>query len=81
MRFPPFLRQGGTIGVTAPSCGVVEDTDKARFANAKRILATKGYHVLETPDVYGDYDGSGGVHPPRTGHRSYAPCSPIPGSM
>lgn len=59
MRFPPFLRQGGTIGVTAPSCGVVEDTDKARFANAKRILATKGYHVLETPDVYGDYDGSG----------------------
>lgn len=59
MRFPPFLRQGGTIGVTAPSCGVVEDTDKARFANAKDILASRGYHVLETQDVYGDYDGSG----------------------
>ena len=59
MRFPPSLRQGGTIGVTAPSCGVVEETDKVRFANAKAILASKGYKVLETANVYGDYDGSG----------------------
>ena len=52
MRFPPFLSSSGKIGVTAPSFGVTDPTDIARFANAKKRLAERGHEVVETPDVY-----------------------------
>lgn len=59
MKYPEFLKKGGTIGVTAPSMGVTDETDRNRFANARKKLSERGYSVLETDDVYGDYDGSG----------------------
>ena len=59
MRYPGFLSRGGTIGVTAPSMGVTDETDKKRFRNARDKLSALGYTVKETSDVYGDYDGSG----------------------
>ena len=52
MIIPPFLRPSGSIGVTAPSFGVTDPTDVARFGNAKRRLGELGHRVLETPDVY-----------------------------
>lgn len=59
MRYPRYLRSGGTIGVTAPSMGVTDETDRNRFRNARRKLSECGYSVKETTDVYTDYDGSG----------------------
>ena len=52
MIIPRFLRDGDRIGVTAPSFGVTEPTDIARFEHAKEKLASLGYGVVETPDVY-----------------------------
>ena len=52
MIIPRFLREGDRIGVTAPSFGVTEPTDIARFEHAKEKLASLGYGVVETPDVY-----------------------------
>ncbi len=52
MIFPPFLSESGKIGVTAPSFGVTDPTDVARFANARKRLLEKGHEVVETPDVY-----------------------------
>jgi muramoyltetrapeptide carboxypeptidase LdcA involved in peptidoglycan recycling len=58
MIFPPFLSPDGCIGVTAPSFGVTDPTDIARFSNAKKTLGLKGHPVIETPDVYtADADG------------------------
>lgn len=59
MRYPRYLGNGGTIGVTAPSMGVTDEADKNRFCNARKKLFALGYSVKETADVYGDYDGSG----------------------
>jgi muramoyltetrapeptide carboxypeptidase LdcA involved in peptidoglycan recycling len=52
MIIPAFLRKGQTIGVTAPSFGVVEPTDIARFDHAKKKLLERGYPVRETPNVH-----------------------------
>lgn len=52
MQYPRTLRKGDAIGVTAPSFGVTEPIDVARFTNAKRRLSERGYRVVETPDVY-----------------------------
>ncbi len=58
MIFPPFLSETGAIGITAPSCGVTDPTDMARFENAKRRLSERGHRVVETPDVHtADADG------------------------
>ena len=52
MKFPRFLREGDAIGVTAPSAGVTESTDRLRFAHARERLEARGYRVVETPDTY-----------------------------
>lgn len=52
MMIPGFLRSGDAIGVTAPSAGITESTDKRRFAHARERLESRGYRVVETPDVY-----------------------------
>ena len=52
MIIPRFLRDGDRIGVTAPSFGVTEPTDIARFDHAKEKLGSLGFGVVETPDVY-----------------------------
>lgn len=52
MIYPRFLRHGDTVGVTGPSAGVTEATDRARFANARRRLEERGYRVVETPNTY-----------------------------
>ena len=52
MIIPRFLRDGGTIGVTAPSFGVTEPTDIRRFDHAKEVLLERGHPVIETPNVH-----------------------------
>ncbi len=52
MKYPGFLSKGDVIGVTGPSAGVTEATDRARFANARRRLEERGYRVVETPDTF-----------------------------
>ena len=52
MIIPRFLRDGDRIGVTAPSFGVTEPTDIARFDHAKEKLGSLGFGGVETPDVY-----------------------------
>ncbi len=52
MIFPPFLASSGKIGVTAPSFGVTDPKDIARFSSAKRKLGSMGHPVVETSDVY-----------------------------
>ena len=52
MIIPRFLREGGTIGVTAPSFGVTEPADIRRFEHAEEILRDKGHPVRKTPNVH-----------------------------
>ena len=52
MKIPEFLRDGQTIGVTAPSFGVVEPLDIVRFDHAEEILSKKGHPIKKTPNVH-----------------------------
>jgi len=52
MIIPAFLKNGQTIGVTAPSFGVVEPTDIVRFKHAEEVLLEKGHPVRKTPNVH-----------------------------
>ena len=52
MIIPKFLAEGQTIGVTAPSFGVVEPVDIKRFDHGKEVLLGKGHPVKETPNVH-----------------------------
>lgn len=52
MIIPAFLKNGQTIGVTAPSFGVVEPTDIVRFKHAEEVLLAMGHPVRKTPNVH-----------------------------
>ncbi len=52
MIVPRFVSEGDVIGVTAPSAGVTEGTDKARFAHAAERLKSRGYRIRFTPDIF-----------------------------
>lgn len=52
MIIPDYLRSGDTIGVTAPSDGVVDELDQKRFQNGKRQLLNRGYEVIFTENVF-----------------------------
>lgn len=51
MIFPTFLKQGDTIGVTAPSDGNKKEIDYIRLDSAKQNLFEKGIQVIETEHV------------------------------
>ncbi len=52
MIVPRFISEGNAIGVTAPSAGITESTDRARFAHAAKRLKSRGYRVRFTPDTF-----------------------------
>ena len=52
MIIPAFLKEGQTIGVTAPSFGVVEPLDIVRFEHAEEKLGKMGHPVRKTPNVH-----------------------------
>lgn len=51
MIYPNFLKKNDTIGITAPSDGVVEEIDIFRLNNAIRKFEEIGYRIKETEDV------------------------------
>jgi len=51
MRFPKLLQKGDTIGVCAPSSGVVDDVGHERMDNAHKKMRELGYESIETPSV------------------------------
>ena len=50
MIYPKFLKNGGTIGVTAPSAGSESDIDIFQIENATKNLKEVGINVIETPN-------------------------------
>ena len=55
MRYPEYLKKGDTIGICAPSCGIVRQDKVERLNYAKIALEEMGYKVIETPSVRTDY--------------------------
>lgn len=51
MIYPQFLKQNDTIGITAPSDGVVEELDIFRLNNAIKKFEGLGYKIKETSDI------------------------------
>ncbi|MGN0992781.1 MAG: S66 peptidase family protein [Bacilli bacterium] len=54
MIYPKFIKEQGTIGVTAPSRGITNELDLKRLDNAKKQLKEKGFNVIETENVRTD---------------------------
>ncbi|MBE5957639.1 MAG: LD-carboxypeptidase [Lachnospiraceae bacterium] len=52
MVFPEYIKKGDTIGVTAPSNGIVDELKVKRFHNAVSNLKKVGYDVLFTDNVF-----------------------------
>nr|WP_297704387.1 S66 peptidase family protein [uncultured Butyrivibrio sp.] len=50
MRYPEFLKVGGTIGFVAPSFGCTFEPYISRFANAKKTFSEMGYSLDEGPN-------------------------------
>lgn len=51
MIYPKKLFQGTTIGITAPSDGIVDSIKQKRLEHAKQMFQKKGYNILETSHV------------------------------
>ena len=54
MRYPEFLKKGGTIGFIAPSFGCTIEPYKTRFENAVKVFKAMGYNVWFGPNCYSD---------------------------
>ena len=52
MIYPDFLKNGDTIGVCAPSCGITDELKKKRFENGKKNLLDIGYNTIFTDSVF-----------------------------
>lgn len=53
MRYPAFLKKGGTIGLIAPSFGVFGYPYQEKFDNAYKKFSTLGYKIKEVEHLYG----------------------------
>lgn len=51
MRYPENLKIGDTIGICAPSGGIVEEKEQKRLGEAIKQLKEMGYKVIETKSV------------------------------
>ena len=49
--YPKFIQKNDTIGITAPSGGILDDVDIIRIENSKNNFERLGYNILETEDV------------------------------
>ena len=54
MIYPKFIKEQGTIGVTAPSRGITNELDLKRLESAIKNLNEKGFNVIETENVRTD---------------------------
>ena len=51
MRYPENLKIGDTIGICAPSCGIVEEDKIIKLDKAEKQLEEMGYKIIETKSV------------------------------
>ncbi|MDE7178350.1 MAG: LD-carboxypeptidase [Lachnospiraceae bacterium] len=58
MRYPEFLKERGTIGFVAPSCGCAIEPYKTGFDNAQKKWREMGYQMQLGPNCYAG-DGVG----------------------
>ncbi len=56
MRYPEFLKEGGTIGFVAPSYGCNIEPYRSAFENAQKKFRELGYNLVLGPNCY---EGSG----------------------
>ena len=54
MIYPKFIKEQGTIGVTAPSRGITNELDLKRLESAIKNINEKGFNVKETENVRTD---------------------------
>lgn len=54
MIYPKFIKEQGTIGVTAPSRGITNEPDLKRLESAIKNINEKGFNVIETENVRTD---------------------------
>ena len=52
MKYPEFLKEGGTIGFAAPSFGCSTEPYQSSFKQALAVFQDKGYRTLCGPNVY-----------------------------
>ena len=57
MIYPKFLKEGNTIGVPAPSAGIFEEVDKARYKNSKTQFEKLGYKIKWSENIYNSEKG------------------------
>lgn len=65
MRYPNFLRENGTIGFVAPSCGCAIEPYRSAFDNAQKKWGELGYRMKLGPNCYAG-DGVGISSTPRS---------------
>ncbi|MDD5921607.1 MAG: LD-carboxypeptidase [Eubacteriales bacterium] len=58
MRYPEFLKPGGTVYFVAPSFGLADESGREGMERNKRRLESEGYRVVLGPNVFRD-DGVG----------------------
>lgn len=52
MRYPEFLKDNGTIGFVAPSCGCAAEPYRSAFDNAQKKWGELGYRMKLGPNCY-----------------------------
>lgn len=57
MIYPKFVKNGDTIGVTAPSDGRTKAIDLKRLDKAKENFNRRGFTIIETPNVRSSQQG------------------------
>lgn len=57
MKYPRNLKMGDTIGICAPSCGIVDESKLKRLDLAYSQLKEKGYSLIETKSVRNEMRG------------------------
>ena len=57
MNYPEFLKVGDTIGICAPSAGIVKPEKIEKLEEAIKQLESMGYKVIETASVRCDDNG------------------------
>lgn len=57
MKYPENLKLGDTIGICAPSCGIVDQDKQIKLDKAIKQLTELGYKVIETESVRTEFKG------------------------
>ena len=79
MKYPEFLKDGGTIGFAAPSFGAAAEPYYSAFQNALKRFRAQGFRCVTGPNVYAS-DGVGISSTPENCGRELTECYCSPDS-